>query len=91
MRNKIHIIIEIFNGAKWGWIFSLTAIVLIVTSFILPPTGVIDSSVLAAVGEIFAFAALYKIPEIVQSVRNGKSLTLKHGETEVTVESKNED
>lgn len=35
-----------------------TAIGLIVASFILPPPGVIDSSILAAGGELFGFAGL---------------------------------
>ena len=34
------------------------ALILLVASFILPPMGVIDSSVLKAVAEIFAFAGL---------------------------------
>ena len=34
------------------------SICLIVAGFLIPPTGVIDGSVLKAVGELFAFAAL---------------------------------
>ena len=34
------------------------SIALIVAGFIVPPQGVIDGSVLTAVGELFAFAAL---------------------------------
>lgn len=40
------------------WICLIISIVLLVASFILPPTGVIHSSVLAATGELFAFGAL---------------------------------
>ena len=36
----------------------VVAIGLIVGGFVVPPTGVIDGSVLTAVGELFAFAAL---------------------------------
>lgn len=36
----------------------LTSIALIVGGFFVPPKGVIDGSVLKAVGELFAFAAL---------------------------------
>ncbi len=36
----------------------LVSIVLIVVGFIIPPKGVIDGSVLKAVGELFAYAAL---------------------------------
>ena len=37
------------------------ALILLVASFILPPMGVIDSSVLKAVAEIFAFAGLLTV------------------------------
>ena len=34
-------------------------ILLIIASFIVPPLGVVDNSVLTAIGEIFAFAGAY--------------------------------
>ena len=42
-------------------VLSVIAVALIIGSFFVPPTGVVDSSVLAAVGEIFAFAALFAV------------------------------
>lgn len=54
-----------------------TSIVLIVAGFFVPPLGVIDGSVLTAVGELFAFATLATIPYIAQ----GRSVELKHGNT----------
>lgn len=38
---------------------TLLSAALIIGSFFVPPTGVIDGSVLAAVGELFGFAALF--------------------------------
>ena len=43
------------------WIFAaclIVSIVLLIWGFLTPPTGEIDGSVLKAVGELFAFAAL---------------------------------
>ena len=40
------------------WICLLSSIILLTVSFCLPPTGAIDPSVLAAVGEIFAYVTL---------------------------------
>lgn len=48
--------------------FSLTtvaAIALMIAGFIVPPTGVIDSSVLTACGILFAFASLAQLPNII--------------------------
>lgn len=48
--------------------FTLTtvaAIALMIAGFIVPPTGVIDSSVLTACGILFAFASLAQLPNII--------------------------
>lgn len=63
-------------------ILSLISICLIVISFFLPPQGVIDPSVMAAVGEIFAFAAL---GTVIKAIDKDKSISMKHGETEITI------
>lgn len=74
------------NGDKFWKISFIIAqsvsITLIIASFCIPPLAVIDSSVFAAVGEIFAFPALLSFYNIVMS---GKQATLKKGELEVTV------
>lgn len=62
----------------------LTSIFLIVTSFFIPPLSVVDGSVLAAVGEIFAFAAL---GEVATAIERGHSASISHGNT--TIEIKN--
>lgn len=76
----------------WKWCFIISqsvSIILVITSFFLPPTGEINSSVFAAVGEIFAFPALLSFYNIVMS---GRTATLKKGEMELTVnEQKKED
>lgn len=68
-------------------LFSLIAIALIIASFIVPPTGVIDPSVLASVGEIFAFAALYVV---LVAVDKGTPASISHNNTTVTVNKDSE-
>ena len=73
----------------WKWCFIISqsvSIILVITSFFLPPTGEVNSSVFAAVGEIFAFPALLSFYNIVMS---GRTATLKRGETEITVNDNN--
>ena len=67
-------------------ICTLAAIGLFVASFIVPPTGAIHSSVLAAGGWIFAFAALFELREAIQE---GLGFKITHGQT--TVEVKDQD
>ena len=61
------------------------SIVLIAGGFIVPPTGVIDGSVLTAVGLLLMFTVIEKIPE---AIRNGRNIRLQKGDAslEVTTE-----
>ncbi|MBQ5900690.1 MAG: hypothetical protein IIW86_02385 [Clostridia bacterium] len=74
------------NGDK-GWKITFytiqaVSVLLILVSFFIPPHGVIDSSVFAAVGELAFFPALYSFYSIIMS---GRQATLKRGETEISV------
>lgn len=60
----------------------LISAALLVAGFLVPPTGVIDPSVLTAVGELFAFAVLSQLPFVIAS---GKGITLNHGSTSISV------
>jgi len=64
----------------------IVALGLIITSFFIPPLAVIDGSVLAGVGEIFAFAAL---GEVAAAIERGHSASISHGNT--TIEIKNQE
>ena len=64
----------------------VVSLVLIITSFFIPPLAVVDGSVLAAVGEIFGFAAL---GEVGAAIERGHTATITHGNT--TIEVKKED
>lgn len=58
---------------------AIVAIGLIVTSFIIPPTGVIDNSVLQAVGEILIFPVVWMIPDAIRAGR-----TIKYKDLEIS-------
>ena len=66
----------------WFKVFSLISITLIIISFFLPPTGEIHPSVMAGVGEIFAFASL---GTVIKAIDNNKTISLSHGDTTITV------
>lgn len=66
----------------------VTSALLILASFVTPPLWIIDGSVLAAVGELFGFAAL---GEIVAAVERGHSATISHGNTSIEIRKEDED
>ena len=57
---------------KTFYVTLIVSIALIVGGFIVPPTGVIDGSVLTAVGLLLMFAVVEKIPEAIKAGRNIK-------------------
>lgn len=59
---------------------------LIIASFVLPPTGVIDNSVLQAVGLILVFPVVWMIPE---AIKAGK--TIKYKDFEISTNGKDSD
>lgn len=67
-------------------IYTLTAIaiILIAGSFFVPPMGVIDGSVLAAVGEIFGFSALLTG---LFAMERGVDMKVTHGNTIIETNS----
>lgn len=64
------------------WIFALATISLFAASFIVPPTGVIDPSILKAAALLFAFATLAEARE---AIREGLGVKLTHGHTTIEV------
>lgn len=57
------------------------SITMLIAGFCVPPTGVIDGSVLTAVGEIFGFCTLAYMPDLI----NGRSVSLRHGNTSLSL------
>lgn len=63
----------------------IICIALIVGGFLLPPTGIIDGTVLTAVGELLMFGVIAQIPRILDAVRNGKSFKFQKGDSSVEI------
>lgn len=63
----------------------IVSIALIVGGFFVPPLGIIDGSVLTAVGLLLMFAVIAQIPKIMDAVRSGKSIKLQKGDFSVDV------
>ena len=74
---------------KTFYVTLIVSIALIVGGFIIPPTGVIDGSVLTAVGLLLMFAVIEKIPE---AIKAGRSIKVQKGDAslEVTTEKPTE-
>lgn len=64
------------------------AIIVGVVSFVLPPTGIIDPSVLKFIALLLGFAALGIAG---QNLANGKDVTFTHGDTEVAIGDNDDD
>lgn len=68
---------------------TIISVALLIGSFLCPPTGVIDGSVLAAVGEIFAFAALWFAKDAI--INHEGSVEVHHGKTGIKIETSDND
>ena len=66
------------------------SIALIVGGFFVPPVGIIDGSVLTAVGLLLMFGVIAQIPTILNAVREGKSIKLTKGDFSAEVNSNRE-
>lgn len=64
------------------YVLTVVSILLIIISFLLPPIGVIDDSVFAGVGEVFAFASLW---EVSRAISAGMSAKVQHSNTSVSI------
>lgn len=60
------------------------SVLLIVSGFLIPPTGVIDGSVLTAVGELLMFSVIARIPE---AIKAGKSVKIQKGDSSIEIEN----
>ena len=69
----------------WLRILSISSILLIIASFFVPPLGVIDGSILAAVGELEALGVLWIV---LRAVEKGTAASFKKGDVEVDIKEK---
>lgn len=80
--------IKQLRSTHWSAIcMGVISAVLLAASWIVPPRGVIDGSVLAAVGELFAFGSL---AAVFHALDKGADATIKHGNTEITINNDDE-
>lgn len=64
------------------WLCLFTSIILLTISFLIPPTGQIDPSVLTAVGELFGFASL---AVVIRAIGKGSDISLQKGDINLTL------
>ncbi len=87
MGKEAKIIEKAIQGNAWFAVLTIAAIVLIVASWFVPPMAVIDGSVLAAVGELFGFGALWTV---VKAIDKGTPASLTHNGTTISVNKEEE-
>lgn len=63
-------------------LFALCAVGMLLAGFCVPPTGVIDGSVLKACAILFGFAALIVV---YCAIEKGVGASLEHGETKIEI------
>ena len=64
------------------WVCTLAAIALLLASFIVPTTGIIDPSVLKGASLVACFAGLFVLRE---AIREGLGVKLTHGDTTIEI------
>ena len=71
-------------------VFYLTlaiSLLLIIGGFLLPPMGIIDGSVLTAVGALLMFGVLAQVPALIDAAKNGTSVKISKGDFTAEVTS----
>lgn len=78
----------IIKGTPW-YIHTIMAIsiLLVIVSFFIPPTGVIEGSVLAAIGELGGLGAIFNvITHIPEYLEAGHKAEIKYGGASISIE-----
>ena len=73
---------ETWESNIWLRILTISSILLIITSFFVPPLGILDGSVLAAVGELEGLGVLWIV---LRAVEKGTGASFKKGDVEVDI------
>ena len=76
---------ETWESNIWLRILTISSIILIIASFFIPPLGIIDGSVLAAVGELEVFGVLWIV---FHAIEKGTAASFKKGDVEVDIKEK---
>lgn len=78
----------LIKGTPW-YIHTIMAIsiLLVIVSFFIPPTGVIEGSVLAAIGELGGLGAIFNvITHIPEYLEAGHRAEIKYGGASISIE-----
>ena len=70
------------SARTFSYLLFAVSAVLITVSIFIPPQGVIDSSVLVAVGELTAMGGMVKMFD---SIDKGQTAKFQHGQTSITI------
>lgn len=70
------------NLPIWYWVLIFLCFVLLVTSFFLPPMGIIDPSVLKGIAEILGFSCLGLLPGLAETI------SLRKGDASIDITTK---
>ena len=76
---------ETWESNIWLRILTISSILLIIASFFVPPLGILDGSVLAAVGELEGLGVLWIV---MRAVEKGIGASFKKGDVEVDIKEK---
>jgi len=74
------------TGSIGGWVCFVVSLFLIIGAAICPPPFIIDTSILVATSELLGFFVLFRLPNMIESVKEGKKLTFRKGDLEMSVE-----
>lgn len=89
MKNKIK---QASAGEIINFVCFVASIILGIISFIMPPVGVIDGSVLMFIAEIGVFSTISKIPDFIKAVRDSHTnLEINKGDTAIKITTDDED
>jgi hypothetical protein len=66
------------------WVCLAVSLFLIITAFFIPPKAVVDSSVIACVGELFAYASL---SAFLWALSKGVDAKITKGDTEIKIQN----
>ena len=73
---------ETWESNIWLRILTISSILLIIASFFVPPLGILDGSVLAAVGELEGLGVLWIV---LRAIEKGTGASFKKGDVEVDI------
>ena len=87
MPKEVKVLKDAILGNWWFYILTAISVVLLIASWICPPTAVIDASVLGGIAELFAFAAL---GTVIKAIDNGRTASITHNDTTIEIGKKEE-